>query len=76
MANSNVSSQKNEKSGCQTRVRQTIATEIFVRPDAELTASIFHECATYQPKSILIAFCHLYFYVYTMLADYNAQIVF
>ena len=32
---------KIEKSACQTRVRQ-IATEMFVRPDAELMARISH----------------------------------
>ena len=35
-----------------------------------------YECKKYQPKSLLVTFCHLYFYIYTILADYNAQIVF
>ena len=28
-----------------------------------------YKCATYQPKSILITFCNLYFHKYTMFAD-------
>ena len=35
-----------------------------------------YECKTYEPKSIWIIFCHLYFHMYTMLADYNAHIMF
>ena len=34
-----------------------------------------YECVTYQPKSILITFCHLYFHIYNMLVDHNVQIV-
>ena len=46
-------------------------------PDAEANGNnIPFESAMYQPKSILIAFCHLYFQKYTISADYYAQIVF
>ena len=63
-----------EKSGCQTSPTDCIATEIFVRPDADPNGNYFsYVCATYQPNAILITFCHLYLHIYSMLADFYAQ---
>ena len=64
---------ENEKSGSQSRVPQAIATEIFVRPDADHTAIISHmyvQHTNLNPSYLLSA---IFIFMYTPCLQTNMR---